>query len=148
MWCNSHVVLICFRLIFVKEEFFSLMTTPFSYKRQIVPSRVDCSKSVYVPRCMNFKIKISVFEIYWLWSMWDLLSKLITHSTFLRVQVLKYMQYQVGHFKLMVSMVTYLIRRRFLRIIFFFQLQNIFCGINYLLLKALLCRFSVVQSIP
>lgn len=148
MWCNSHVVLICFRLIFVKEEFFSLMTTPFSYKRQIVPSRVDCSKSVYVPRCMNFKIKISVFEIYWLWSMWDLLSKLITHSTFLRVQVLKYMQYQVGHFKLMVSMVTYLIRRRFLRIIFFFQLQNIFCGINYSMLLALLCRFSVVQSIP
>lgn len=148
MWCNSHVVLICFRLIFVKEEFFSLMTTPFSYKRQIVPSRVDCSKSVYVPRCMNFKIKISVFEIYWLWSMWDLLSKLITHSTFLRVQVLKYMQYQVGHFKLMVSMVTYLIRRRFLRIIFFFQLQNIFCGINYSMLQALLCRFSVVQSIP
>lgn len=124
------------------------MTTPFSYKRQIVPSRVDCSKSVYVPRCMNFKIKISVFEIYWLWSMWDLLSKLITHSTFLRVQVLKYMQYQVGHFKLMVSMVTYLIRRRFLRIIFFFQLQNIFCGINYSMLLALLCRFSVVQSIP
>lgn len=148
MWCNSHVVLICFRLIFVKEEIFSLMTTPFSYKRQIVPSRVDCSKSVYVPRCMNFKIKISVFEIYWLWSMWDLLSKLITQSTFLRVQVLKYMQYQVGHFKLMVSMVTYLIRRRFLRIIFFFQLQNIFCGINHSMLQALLCRFSVVQSIP
>lgn len=85
------------------------MTTPFSYKRQIVASRVDCSKTCMYQGAWTLKLRFPCFRSIDSDQCELFLSKLTTQSTFVWVQVLKYTQSQVEHFKLMVSTV-YLIR--------------------------------------